>query len=79
LGAERGTQGIRNEGHREGSQTLRMGLPARKAKVAGRFLERGSEEEGFLILKNAEGAESLSEELIEDGSWSAGDIGRRAA
>jgi hypothetical protein len=32
-----------------------MGLPAKKAKVAGRFLERGSEEEGFLILEMLKG------------------------
>lgn len=37
--AERGLQGLRGaERHREGSQTLRMGLPRREAKRVGRFV-----------------------------------------
>jgi len=61
LEAERGFQGCRDT-HREGSQTLRMGLPKRRVKRVGRFLKEGVKRR-VLRSGNAEGERSSREVL----------------
>jgi hypothetical protein len=77
-GAERGFHGLKSWYHREGSQTLGMGLLGSGATLPRRFLKRGVKRRGFQPWY-AEGQESLGEGHAEHGSRSTWDMSRDAA